>query len=108
MAYTGYKSDRQGLYIEKDSDSKLDYSINWSEWLPSGDTVVNSSWAISFDADDTDPITRVTDGFTETLTTITVSGGTPGEVYRLFNTVTLSSGLVERRNFRILVTLREV
>lgn len=106
--YTGYKSDRQGLYIEKDSESTLDYSIDWSEWLPAGITIANSSWSIAADADDTDPVTRNTDVFTDTKTTITVAGGTVNEVYRLFNTVTLSSGLVERRSFRILVTQREV
>jgi hypothetical protein len=106
--YTGYKSDRQGQYIDKDSESTLDYSIDWSRWLNNEDTIAASSWTISADADDSDPITRSSDGFTPTITNITVSGGTINEVYRLFNTVTLSSGLVERRSFRILVTQREV
>jgi hypothetical protein len=108
ITYTGYKSDRTGIYIEKDTESTLDYSIDWSEWLPAGITITGSSWAIGFDGDDTDPVARVSDVFTGDKTTITVSGGTVNEVYRLFNTVTLSSGLVERRSFRILVTQREV
>ena len=106
--YTGFKSDRTGIYIDKDTESTLDYSIDWSEWLPTGITITGSSWAIAFDADDTDPLTRNSDIFTGSKTTITVSGGTANEVYRLYNTVTLSSGLVERRSFRILVTQREV
>jgi hypothetical protein len=106
--YTGFKSDRSGLYIEKDPGAKLDYSISYADWLSAGTTIVGSTWSIAVDSDDAAPLTRNTDVFTTTTATITVSGGTLNTVYRCFNTVTLSNGLIERRSFRILVTQREV
>ena len=39
---TGFKQDRAGLYIEKDPFSLLDYTLDWTNWMPTGDTILSS------------------------------------------------------------------
>ena len=36
---TGYKSDRVGQFIEKDPFAVLDYAVDFTNWMPSGDTI---------------------------------------------------------------------
>ena len=36
---TGFKEDRVGVDIEKDPYAILDYSLDWTNWMPSGDTI---------------------------------------------------------------------
>jgi hypothetical protein len=101
---TGFKSDHIGSYIVKDPESTLDYSINWEDWLDTGDTITGSNWTIETIAGDTDPVLRTTDGFVGTgLTTIWVSGGTAGNNYRITNTITTDNGLTDERYFRVFV-----
>jgi hypothetical protein len=38
---TGFKQDRVGVYIEKDPYAVLDYSLDFTNWMPSGDTIAS-------------------------------------------------------------------
>lgn len=83
-----------GLTAEQSASSKLDYGLDWSDWLASapGDKIASSQWA--FDA-----ALQVSDqAFTDTMTSLWVTGGTPGEWYTLENTITTQSG---RRDTRL-------
>lgn len=68
------------------STDLLDYGIDWSDFLPTGDAIVTSTWA----ADPGIDIGQF--AHTETSTTVWVSGGTPAHSYRVFNTVTTEGG----------------
>jgi len=100
---------------KKDPQAILDYVIDWQDWdiddpngpyLESGETVASSSWTI-VGIDEASP-TLVQDAEThnDTLTEITVSGGTAGEKYEVKNTITTSEGRTDERTFLIMVEHR--
>ena len=106
---TGYNRDRTGIYIEKDPEATLDYTLNWADWLSSSSTTITgSTWSVSADADDTDPVTIAGSGNNTTITTVTLTGGTVNEIYTIYNTITTAGGITERRNFRVVVKNRSV
>ena len=40
---TGFKQDRVGAYIEKDPFAVLDYTLDWSNWMPSGEVISSAT-----------------------------------------------------------------
>lgn len=42
------KVDSEGVpYWDQIQDTRLDYTVDWGNWLPSGDTVVSSHWSVT-------------------------------------------------------------
>ena len=102
---TGYKQDREGVYIVKDPEATLDYSLDWADWMPASDRIATSNWTIETLAGDLNPLVEV-----ETLlagltsrTTIFLSGGSVNRNYRVTNTITTDDGRTDERYFRIFV-----
>lgn len=106
---TGYLKDNEGVYIVKDPAANLDYSIDWSDWLPSGSTITASSWTLEDVAGDTTPLSGSgAQIISSNKTVITISGGTSGYIYKVYNQITTSGGLIEKRYFRIKVQSRSL
>ena len=84
----------------KDPDAVLDYGFDWSDWLASGETISTSAWVV-----DTG-ITADSDSNTTTITTVWLSGGTAGKVYRITNSITTSAGREDDRSLLIKVQER--
>lgn len=83
----------------KDPDAIRDYGMDWSADI--GDaTIASSQWYI-----DEGTVTNVQASYTDTTTTIRVSGGTDGEIAKLRNHVVLSNG--EEDEFTGLLTIAE-
>jgi len=103
---TGYLKDRIGAYIEKDPQARLDYSIDWTDWIAGGDIITNSHWTISTITSDPLPMTQWTSNiFTTTpaITTVYLANGSVGNTYTITNRITTSNQIVEERFFRIVV-----
>lgn len=60
------------------------YTIDWSDWLATGDSIATSVWTLP------SGLTNVTDSSTSTTTAIKISGGVAHASYTLTNTVTTS------------------
>lgn len=105
---TGYERDTQGSWIAKDPEAQLIYSMDWSEWLPTGDTLSAVTYSLQVRANDPEPLVNEDDGLAEsnTWTYIELSGGQVGKVYTVTAEVTTTSGLVDRRSFRVKVENR--
>jgi hypothetical protein len=75
---------------EKDPDAKLDYKLDWSDWLaetPSGaDTISTSTWTV------TSGLTKESDANDDDSTTIWLSGGTAGSDYEIINSIVTDGG----------------
>jgi hypothetical protein len=87
-------------YVEtftKQSGETLDYAIDWTAWLETGDTVVASAWTVP------PGITQVSAAFNTHHATIVLSGGTAPVHYELANTITTATGLVAIRWLDLLV-----
>jgi hypothetical protein len=98
---SGYKKDVFGSYIDKDPAAILDYTVDWSEWLPLGATILDSTFAVSTIPGDTQPLSVVTDSVVGGQCIVELSGGTAGNIYTVTNTIETSDGQTDRRRFRI-------
>jgi len=102
---TGFKTDRIGSYIEKDPQAKLDYTMDWSDWLPSGDPLQSAEWRVSTVTNDTANViihSNTTSGITG-LSTAIISGGSAGNTYTVTCRITTTNGLIDERYFRLSV-----
>ena len=105
---TGYRADRDGAYIDKDTEAILDYAVNWVDWLPTDETIGSSTWEISTIADDADALTVDSNAYTSTVASAIISGGTDGNIYTVSNQIVTADCRRERRKFRIIVKARSV
>ena len=85
----------------KDPDSVLDYQIDWSDWLASGESIATSTWTLSATG-----ITQDSKAKTQTTATIWLSGGSAASDYDATNRVTTSGGRTVDRTIRVRVRER--
>jgi hypothetical protein len=93
----------------KDKDETLDYSLDWSRALESGETISSVAWSIvsadekvSFSIGTTvESLRNFTQSNTSTVSTIYLQGGTDNKEYKLFCSITTSAGLVKERSVKI-------
>jgi hypothetical protein len=99
---TGFYIQNEQLYIDKDTSSQLTYTLDWSQWLATGDTIASASQTVQARANDPTPLVKVTSGVSSgTKTYIQLNGGQQDKTYTVFVTVTTANGLIERRNFKV-------
>lgn len=84
----------------KDPDANLDYGIDWSDWLASGETISVSAWTVP------SGITEGTKSNDGTTVKVWLSGGTAGEIYTISNKITTSDGRIDERSFDVVVEER--
>jgi hypothetical protein len=104
---TGYKQDTQGTYIVKDRLATLTYSMNWTEWLPTGVTVASVSYSVTPPTYNPTPLTLSSSGVSGGNVTFVVLGaGTAGKIYTVTAQITLDNSQIDRRSFRVKVENR--
>lgn len=84
----------------KDPQSVLDYAVDWSEWLATGDTITSSSWTVS--GPDSGLVID-TDTNDDNSATVWLSGGTLSKTYSVVNTIVTDQGRGDERTIRITV-----
>jgi hypothetical protein len=90
--------------FSKDAAAKLDWTFDWSIWLPTGDTINGSTWAIDVPGDGALAIAgSPAPSFTTTTTTAWLTGGTLGQKYVLRNRVTTVGGRTEDMSVAIVI-----
>lgn len=101
----GFSTDKIGSHIDKDPQSTLDYTIDWSSWISTGDAIATSTWAIETIAG-TSPLSTTGSSFdvATSVSTIWLAGGDLRKTYRITNTITTTNGLTDERYFRIRIT----
>ena len=80
----------------KDPSAFLDYSLDWSDWLATGETIITSTWATS-SAD----ITLSLGANSGTITTIWAAGGVAEKDYTITNTITTGATRVDQRSITL-------
>lgn len=103
---TGFKQDVQGSYIEKDPAAQLIYTLDWSNWLDSGDHLANSVFTVDTIAGASN-VTVVTSGIQHnTHAYVELAGGTAGHTYTVTNTITTVNSATDVRRFKLKVVNR--
>jgi len=93
-------------FDSKDKDAEnWPKGIDWTTWLAridASELISDSSWAVTGpDSDLTTASDSIVTGSKKTQVRLT--GGTPGAVYTVTNTITTSSGVVEDGSLQILI-----
>ena len=81
----------------KDPDAILDWHFDWVNWLAAGETISTSTFIT------TAGITVTSNSSTATNTTVWLSGGTPGQPYRITNRIVTTAGRTDDRSVTIRV-----
>tara|TARA_R110000803_G_scaffold191031_1_gene253676 strand:- start:649 stop:978 length:330 start_codon:yes stop_codon:yes gene_type:complete len=105
---TGFKEDRVGSFIDKDPYAVLDYSLDWTNWMPAGDTITTLTVTAETIAGDSSPLTIDSNSNTDYVATANISAGTVGNIYNVEYKIITTNGLRDSRNFRIKVVERQV
>lgn len=104
---TGFKQDRVGVYIEKDPYAVLDYSLDWTDWMPSNEVIAAVEITAETIAGDANPLVIDSTTNTDYIATAFVSGGTAGKIYNIEYKITTDGNKKDSRNIRIKVTERQ-
>ncbi len=99
---TGFKQDAQGSYIEKDPAAQLTYVLDWSDWMPQGDSLSTATFAVSTIAGASN-VTIVSSGVSGDTAYVQLSGGSAGNTYTVTNTITTTNGSTDARRFKLKV-----
>ena len=103
---TGFKRDNEGLYIEKDPDANIQYGLDFTDYLNSGDSLSTATVTIETISGDTAPLAFPTNAVTDVniagaLVSIRLEGGSTPNIYTIKCTITTSDGDTDSRSFRI-------
>lgn len=82
---TPFTEDERGLWAEQSVDARMDYGLDWSDWLAlsPGDALQDSVWTVD------DPDLTLSDAARQgAVTEVFVEGGVAGSWYTLKNVVT--------------------
>tara|TARA_R110000868_G_scaffold203169_1_gene450991 strand:+ start:130 stop:417 length:288 start_codon:yes stop_codon:yes gene_type:complete len=83
----------------KDPIAYLDFSIDWSLWLDTDETITVSTWAVTPNGvDDMVLDSDITDG---TINTVWVAEGIAGKDYTVTNTITTDQSRIDERSIII-------
>lgn len=85
----------------KDEDAELDYAVDWTEACAGVRTVADSQWRVA-------PTGLVLDPrpIADKITTVRLSGGVVGTLYRVSNLVSFSDGTRDERTMVVRVEKR--
>lgn len=107
---TGYKQDTEGAYIEKDPSAQLVYTMDWQQWLASGQTIDSVSYTLQVRSNDPAPLVRESQGVVSgnLKTYVELSGGQTGKTYKITAHIVCSDGAEDSRYFRVKVESRSL
>jgi hypothetical protein len=83
----------------KDPDARLDYAVDWTDFLTDTDTIQAAEW-VDYDYPD---LTIEDEGVEGNMHTCFVSGGTVGRAYRVTSRVTTTEGRINDTTFIVFV-----
>ena len=86
--------------FQKRPEDVVDYNVDWSQWLETGDTIQTSTWIVETG------ITQDSESETASVATIWVSGGIEGRTYRLINEIVTTPGARTKRQPIIVEVIR--
>ena len=88
----------------KDPEATLDYSVDWGADYLAGDVLTESSWAVS--PAEAGGVSIVSSRFDLLQSTVEVSGGIAGRIYRLTNHIVTAAGREDSRSIMLRVEKR--
>ena len=100
---SGFRKDITGQYIVKDPAAVLDFSVDWSDWCKTGETISTSVFAVEGTAGN---LSLTNQTVLSNITTVTISNGYEGNTYVIKNTITTNADNTDVRRFKLKVEKR--
>ena len=105
---TTYILNRDGLMLNADGDyefvhapnASLDYGFDWSSWLATDETISTSVWVVDL------PLVASLEQNVSGVTSLFVTGGVVGKMYKVSNTITTSLTRTDTRTIKLSCRLR--
>jgi hypothetical protein len=88
------------IYI-KDPDAVLDYAVDWTDWLPAGDSITGRTVAV-----ESGDVVKASDNLAGAVVTAWISGGTVGTNASVRFRVTTAQGRTDDRTIYLKVRSR--
>jgi len=107
---TGFRRDNKGAFIEKHPNANIQYGLDFTDYLNSGDNVSTATITIQSITGDTNPLTFPTGAVSDVSITngkvvgIRLTGGTLTNEYNVDCSITTEDGDTDSRRFRIIIT----
>lgn len=99
---SGFQATNTGLNIDKDPQAQLVYTLDWSDWLSTGDTLATATWTAAARRNDPTPISVESSGITDDVKSyVELAGGQADKTYVITCAIATADGATDRRNFRI-------
>ena len=108
---TDFKQDNEGVFITKDHTSKLNYALDWSDWvahLPSSDNVASATVTASNTFGDSTSLAVSGVAVQSNKVSFTLDGGETGQIYAVKVIVTTTNAFKDARTFRVKVLERQL
>jgi len=105
---TGFKRDNKGAFIEKHPDANIQYGVDWTDYLNSGDAINSATATIETITGDASPLALPTDASTDVVVSgavvnVRLNGGTTGNEYNVDVRINTVNGDADVRRFRIII-----
>ncbi|MDA5194945.1 phage fiber-tail adaptor protein [Govanella unica] len=88
--------------LVKDPEARLDYAIDWSDYLDMGETIVESLWEVT----PAESLSVFVSEHGDSRSQVTLEGGTVRDIYAVTNRITTSLGRIDDRSLTIRVQER--
>ena len=105
---TGFRRDNKGAFIEKHPNANIQYGVDFTDYLNSGDAIASASVSIESITGDSSPLQLPTDANTDVniagaVVSVRVEGGTSGKEYDVDVQINTVNGDTDVRRFRIVI-----
>lgn len=86
-------------HFTKDPNATIDFTVRWSSWLASGDTISSSSWVLPAGT----TLVKTSESNNTTDAIIWLASGTLGEIYEITNRIVTAGGRKGDQTISILI-----
>ena len=84
-------------HFTKDPAGIIDYTVRWTSWLPSGDTISSSAWTVPVG------IVKTAESNDTVDAVIWLASGTVGQIYEVANRIITAGGRQNDQTISILI-----
>lgn len=90
--------------VVKDPGTRIDFEFDWAAAFPDGQAIEVSGWTVA--PDEAGGVAVAASAHNLTRSTVTLTGGIAGRVYRVTDRVTMSDGQIDERSMSVRVEER--
>ena len=105
---TGFEIINQQLWVTKDPEAQLVYTLDWTDWLGT-DSIASAVFTVNARVNDPEPLLKVSSGISDgTKTYIELSSGQLNKSYLVTIKITTDNGSIDARSFHVKIAQKSL